>query len=80
MASESKHLGDINGHNGPTGLRLRHGYFTSDHWRDARLTKIFEGTSEIQQRIISDNLLDKAPPNERSGMSMILRNLGTRKY
>jgi len=29
------------------------------HWRDARLTKIFEGTSEIQQRIISDALLGK---------------------
>jgi alkylation response protein AidB-like acyl-CoA dehydrogenase len=29
------------------------------HWRDARLTKIFEGTSEIQQRIISDQLLGK---------------------
>lgn len=28
------------------------------HWRDARLTKIFEGTSEIQLRIISDRLLD----------------------
>jgi alkylation response protein AidB-like acyl-CoA dehydrogenase len=28
-------------------------------WRDARLTKIFEGTSEIQQRIISDVLLGK---------------------
>jgi alkylation response protein AidB-like acyl-CoA dehydrogenase len=28
-------------------------------WRDARLTKIFEGTSEIQQRIISDSLLGK---------------------
>jgi alkylation response protein AidB-like acyl-CoA dehydrogenase len=28
-------------------------------WRDARLTKIFEGTSEIQQRIISDHLLGK---------------------
>src|SRR5712671_1258617 len=27
------------------------------YWRDARLTKIFEGTSEIQQRIISDHLL-----------------------
>ncbi|NKF25188.1 acyl-CoA dehydrogenase [Pseudomonas sp. BGM005] len=27
------------------------------HWRDARLTKIFEGTSEIQMRIISDHLL-----------------------
>jgi len=29
------------------------------HWRDARLTKIFEGTSEIQQRIIADALLGK---------------------
>ena len=29
------------------------------HWRDARLTKIFEGTSEIQQRIISDHLLGR---------------------
>jgi butyryl-CoA dehydrogenase len=30
------------------------------HWRDARLTRIFEGTSEIQLRIISDELLGKA--------------------
>ena len=30
------------------------------YWRDARLTRIFEGTSEIQQRIISDNLLGKS--------------------
>ncbi len=29
------------------------------HWRDARLTKIFEGTSEIQQRIISDAYLPR---------------------
>jgi alkylation response protein AidB-like acyl-CoA dehydrogenase len=29
------------------------------HWRDARVTKIFEGTSEIQQRIISDNILGR---------------------
>ena len=29
------------------------------YWRDARLTKIFEGTSEIQQRIIADHLLGK---------------------
>lgn len=29
------------------------------HWRDARLTKIFEGTSEIQQRIISDHILGR---------------------
>jgi alkylation response protein AidB-like acyl-CoA dehydrogenase len=32
-------------------------------WRDARLTKIFEGTSEIQQRIISDVLLGKPTRN-----------------
>ena len=31
------------------------------HWRDARLTTIFEGTSQIQQRIISDRLLPRAP-------------------
>lgn len=30
------------------------------YWRDARLTKIFEGTSEIQQRIISTSLLGKS--------------------
>jgi len=29
------------------------------YWRDARLTKIFEGTSEIQLRIIADALLGK---------------------
>ncbi len=29
------------------------------YWRDARLTKIFEGTSEIQLRIISDRMLGK---------------------
>ncbi|WP_189622551.1 acyl-CoA dehydrogenase family protein [Novosphingobium colocasiae] len=28
-------------------------------WRDARLTKIFEGTSEIQLRIVSDAMLGK---------------------
>lgn len=32
------------------------------YWRDARLTKIFEGSSEIQQRIISDALLGKPGP------------------
>jgi alkylation response protein AidB-like acyl-CoA dehydrogenase len=31
------------------------------YWRDARLTKIFEGTSEIMQRIVSDRLL---PPSD----------------
>ncbi len=29
------------------------------YWRDARLTKIFEGTSEIQQVIISDRILGR---------------------
>jgi alkylation response protein AidB-like acyl-CoA dehydrogenase len=29
------------------------------YWRDARLTKIFEGTSEIQLKLISDRLLGK---------------------
>ena len=31
------------------------------HWRDARLTTIFEGTSEIQKRIISNKLLPRSP-------------------
>ncbi len=31
------------------------------YWRDARLTKIFEGTSEIQRRIIADGLIAAAP-------------------
>jgi alkylation response protein AidB-like acyl-CoA dehydrogenase len=31
------------------------------HWRDARLTTIFEGTSQIQQRIIADRLLGRSP-------------------
>ena len=29
------------------------------YWRDARLTTIFEGTSEIQRRIVSDRLLPR---------------------
>jgi len=36
-------------------------YPVERYWRDARLTRIFEGTSEIQQKIISDSLLPKAP-------------------
>ncbi len=31
------------------------------HWRDARLTTIFEGTSEIQKRIVNDCLLPRSP-------------------
>ncbi len=34
-------------------------YAAERYWRDARLTKIFEGTSEIQLRIISDKLLGR---------------------
>jgi alkylation response protein AidB-like acyl-CoA dehydrogenase len=46
-------------------LQIHGGYgYTKDfaierYWRDARLTKIFEGTSEIQMRIISDHLLGR---------------------
>jgi alkylation response protein AidB-like acyl-CoA dehydrogenase len=48
------------------GLQIHGGAgYTTDfaverHWRDARLTKIFEGTSEIQLRIISDAFLGKS--------------------
>lgn len=48
------------------GLQIHGGAgYTSDvaiqrHWRDARLTKIFEGTSEIQMRIISDALIGRS--------------------
>jgi alkylation response protein AidB-like acyl-CoA dehydrogenase len=41
-------------------------YAVERYWRDARLTKIFEGTSEIQLKIISDRMLGKlaaTPPN-----------------
>jgi alkylation response protein AidB-like acyl-CoA dehydrogenase len=47
------------------GLQIHGGAgYTNDfaverHWRDARLTKIFEGTSEIQLRIVSDALLGR---------------------
>ena len=36
-------------------------YAVERYWRDARLTKIFEGTSEIQLKIISDRMLGKVP-------------------
>jgi alkylation response protein AidB-like acyl-CoA dehydrogenase len=50
------------------GLQLHggNGYTTERaverYWRDARLTTIFEGTSEIQRRTISDRLLGRARP------------------
>ncbi len=31
------------------------------HWRDARLTTIFEGTSEIRMKIVADRLLPHSP-------------------
>jgi alkylation response protein AidB-like acyl-CoA dehydrogenase len=34
-------------------------YPVERYWRDARLTKIFEGTSEIMQRIIADRIMGK---------------------
>ncbi|MHB1855417.1 MAG: acyl-CoA dehydrogenase family protein, partial [Acidimicrobiales bacterium] len=46
----------IHGGNGYTTERQ-----VERHWRDARLTTIFEGTSQIQQRIISDRLLPRSP-------------------
>lgn len=47
------------------GLQIHGGAgYTSDfaaerYWRDARLTKIFEGTSEIQLKLVSDDLLGR---------------------
>ncbi|HEY3688538.1 MAG TPA: acyl-CoA dehydrogenase family protein [Streptosporangiaceae bacterium] len=46
----------IHGGNGYTTERQ-----VERHWRDARLTTIFEGTSQIQQKIISDRLLPRSP-------------------
>lgn len=34
-------------------------YAVERYWRDARLTTIFEGTSQIQQKIISDRILPR---------------------
>ena len=48
------------------GLQIHGGAgYTTDfpverYWRDARLTKIFEGTSEIQMKIVSDALLGRS--------------------
>jgi alkylation response protein AidB-like acyl-CoA dehydrogenase len=49
------------------GIQLHggNGYTTEHqverHWRDARLTTIFEGTSEIQSKIVADRLLPRSP-------------------
>jgi alkylation response protein AidB-like acyl-CoA dehydrogenase len=49
------------------GIQLHggNGYTTEHqverHWRDARLTTIFEGTSEIQRKIVADRLLPRSP-------------------
>jgi alkylation response protein AidB-like acyl-CoA dehydrogenase len=45
----------VHGGNGYTTERSVERY-----WRDARLTTIFEGTSEIQRVIISDRLLGRS--------------------
>ena len=41
------------------GAGYTHHFPVERYWRDARLTKIFEGTSEIQLRIISDHMLGR---------------------
>ena len=41
------------------GAGYTHHFPVERYWRDSRLTKIFEGTSEIQLRIISDHLLGR---------------------
>lgn len=46
------------------------------HWRDARLTKIFEGTSEIQQRIISDNLLGRSEIDKQIARNAYSKTFG----
>ena len=52
------------------GIQIHGGNgYTTDYpleryWRDARLTKIFEGTSEIQQRVIADRMFENGVHNE----------------
>lgn len=41
------------------GAGYTHDFGVQRYWRDARLTKIFEGTSEIQLRILSDTLMGR---------------------
>ena len=57
MAAEVTGEGiQVHGGNGYTTERQ-----VERHWRDARLTTIFEGTSQIQQKIIADRLLPRSP-------------------
>ncbi len=55
------------------GIQIHGGNgYTTDYpleryWRDARLTKIFEGTSEIQQRVIADRLFEDGVDATGSG-------------
>jgi alkylation response protein AidB-like acyl-CoA dehydrogenase len=49
------------------------------YWRDARLTKIFEGTSEIQQRIIANNLLGKSELEEMINERAFNQQYGAKK-
>ncbi|HPU50363.1 MAG TPA: acyl-CoA dehydrogenase family protein [Burkholderiaceae bacterium] len=49
------------------------------YWRDARLTKIFEGTSEIQQRIIANNLLGKSELEELINERAFNQQYGAKK-
>jgi butyryl-CoA dehydrogenase len=57
------------------GLQIHGGAgYTSEfaverYWRDARLTRIFEGTSEIQLQLISDRLLGKTSVPSAKGLS-----------
>lgn len=54
LATEMEAM-QLHGGNGYTTERRIERY-----WRDARLTTIFEGTSEIQRRIISNRMLPRA--------------------
>jgi alkylation response protein AidB-like acyl-CoA dehydrogenase len=57
MAAQVTGMGiQLHGGNGYTTERRVERY-----WRDARLTTIFEGTSQIMQKIISDRILPRSP-------------------
>ena len=60
-----RHRDGGRGHDDAMQLHGGNGYTTERqverYWRDARLTTIFEGTSQIQQKIIADSLLPRSP-------------------